>query len=282
MGTLTDSEHLSQKGLVPKMLHSSVKPAKRFRTWIRASCFLGESLALLVAVIEGSLHTQARPASPYLKLYQSDPELGVVMKAHQRQSWDPTGHHELIVRTNAYGFRGKEWPGTESSLRYSVRNTLEHPAVDIMVGNSHVFGYGIDEADTLSEQLGKLLKKPIYNLGVPTYGPWEYNQVLRRHISDIPPRIIWYILHPASDSYALFYPAKGRFRSPFGQLTNASFEAHGIQRILFQPWLSKSRVVDFFGVKYGLHPCFSKETKKHWWRLGLSKSITKTTIETRS
>ncbi|APR87274.1 hypothetical protein A7982_12623 [Minicystis rosea] len=75
------------------------------------------------------------------------------------------GNPVTRVRINAEGFRGADFaPPTAGEV--------------LVVGDSQVFGLGVEENETFSAELSTRTGRPVLDLGVPTYGPPEYNAIL--------------------------------------------------------------------------------------------------------
>ena len=71
------------------------------------------------------------------------------------QSWiDPKSSNKFFVRNNSYGFRGDEFD-TDSDI--------------VILGDSLVWGYGVNEPDMFANILVKKTNKKIINLGLPGY-----------------------------------------------------------------------------------------------------------------
>jgi hypothetical protein len=136
-------------------------PAPRRR---RLATRLGQSLAGLVvglAVAEGAFHLRDHGAFPHLNCYLADPVLGVRLRPGATERVVFGGSAVTDVRINAAGLRGPE---------------LGAPAADevAVIGDSQVFGLGVQEGETAAAALAAILHRPVINAGVPTYGPPEY------------------------------------------------------------------------------------------------------------
>jgi hypothetical protein len=196
-------------------------------------------------ISELGLRVVNHETSSQLALYQPESVLGYSMKPNQAQHWNPYHNQLVTVRTNSQGFRGPEWPGSQKKNGSASSTPGKRPPLDIMVGDSHVFGYGINEADTLPAQLGSLLKKPVLNMGVNGYGPSEYNDILQTHVPKLHPDTIWYVIDLASDPYDLLHSPTKRYQALHGYLQSSQVRESRYQRIIFHPWLKHSTIAKF-------------------------------------
>jgi hypothetical protein len=142
-------------------------------SWLGGLIKLVLWLAVGVAIAEVAIHYRDGGAFPYLHLYAPDAELGVRLMPGASQKVAFGGNPITSVRINHDGHRGAELaPAGTDDL--------------VVVGDSQVFGLGVEEDQTFAAVLGKTLGKPVVNAGVPTYGPLEYraviaDQLTRRH-----------------------------------------------------------------------------------------------------
>lgn len=88
----------------------------------------------------------------------------------------------LAVQPNDWVYRSKP---VNYNLNKDFYRTYEFETIDwtnsiVIFGCSCVFGVGLDEEDTLSRQLSKLLNKPVINIGVPASGIFYslYNSII--------------------------------------------------------------------------------------------------------
>lgn len=66
-----------------------------------------------------------------------------------------TGDYDVTIRFNKYGFRD------DRDLADSTRDDY------FAVGDSLAFGWGVEEADRVTEQLEKMINRPVYNISIP-------------------------------------------------------------------------------------------------------------------
>ena len=63
-----------------------------------------------------------------------------------------------------------------------------------IVGDSVAFGVGVNYNKTWFRLLSKELNLPITNYAVGGYHPWQYNEVIRKFVSNYPHRILFYCI----------------------------------------------------------------------------------------
>lgn len=66
-----------------------------------------------------------------------------------------TGDYDVTIRFNKYGFRD------DRDFAHSTRDDY------FAVGDSLAFGWGVEETDRVTEQLEKMIARPIYNISIP-------------------------------------------------------------------------------------------------------------------
>jgi hypothetical protein len=136
-------------------------------------------------------------AFPHVNLYEPDAELGARLVRNGSQRLAFTGNPATTVRTNSRGFRGGEWPApTENEL--------------IVVGDSQVFGLGVEDDQTVPARLGAVSKRQVINAGVPTYGPAEYLATARRLVKERPKAGVVLVFNVANDFFELERPNTSR------------------------------------------------------------------------
>jgi hypothetical protein len=112
-------------------------------------------------------------------IYQWDPEIGVAMRARVSRPMYWNGHtwrHE----TNAHGFRGASVDRADA----------------VFLGDSMVYGHGLPESSTISEQFRARTGSSVANLGQQGTCPLQSFVLLRRHATRLRPRWIFLSVHP--------------------------------------------------------------------------------------
>ena len=134
------------------------------RAWLRWALRAGMVVAgLFLGLVVAELVFRYRDAGafPHLNVYVADPELGVRLMPGATQKLAFGGNPVTRIRINDDGFRGADLPA---------------PSKDevLVVGDSQVFGLGVEEDETFSAKLAAATKRTVVNARVPTYGPGEY------------------------------------------------------------------------------------------------------------
>ncbi|MEY4580525.1 MAG: hypothetical protein RL701_5228 [Pseudomonadota bacterium] len=138
---------------------------------------LVKGLKVVAGIVAGLLlaevafHVRSGGAFPHLNFYEPDSALGVHLAPHAQMQLAFSGNPSTQVATNRLGFRGADWP------QAATRN---HDI--LVVGDSQVFGLGVEHTQTFSTQLEAALGAGVhvFNAGVPTYGPQEYTALVER------------------------------------------------------------------------------------------------------
>ncbi len=159
------------------------------------------SLGMVAGLVIAELAFSARDhgAFPHLNIYVPDAELGVRLRPGATEKISFSRNPVTSVRINDDGYRGGAWPA---------------PATDevIIVGDSQVFGLGVEENETFSAVLQTSLggSTVVRNLGVPTYGPREYNATVDEALAKRPAKIVVYVVNLANDLFEATRPNKDR------------------------------------------------------------------------
>jgi lysophospholipase L1-like esterase len=128
-------------------------------------------------------------AFPHLNLYTPDPVLGVRLLPGESMKLSFGGNPVTTVRINKDGYRGADFPppGDDEVL---------------VVGDSQVFGLGVEEQETFSARLQTMLPSAhVINAGVPTYGPPEYDRVLADLLEKRKAKRVVYVVNLANDLF---------------------------------------------------------------------------------
>ena len=112
------------------------------------------------------------------------PQVGVLYKPLQRKRMQ-NRDFDIEVATDEYGFRNTSpWPAR---------------AEVVAVGDSLVFGYGVDHAVTWTRLLEARLGKRVINLGMAGSGPGQYTRYFEHFGMKAHPRVLLYGLYPNND-----------------------------------------------------------------------------------
>jgi lysophospholipase L1-like esterase len=161
-------------------------------------------LAAGLAAAEGIFWARDEGAFPHLNLYVPDEGLGVRLRPGASQRLAFSGNPVTEVRVNAEGFRGADFPPPGSGEI-------------LVVGDSQVFGLGVEEHQTFSAELARILNergspRPVINAGVPTYGPAEYRAVVDEQTAKRRPTAVVFVVNFVNDLFEASRPNRDRHR----------------------------------------------------------------------
>lgn len=139
------------------------------RKWAMRGGLVVAGVLAGLALTELAFYLRDDGAFPHVNLYAADAELGARLRPNHSQRIAFAGNPVTSLRTNASGYRGADWPDPAPDAE---------PGEILVVGDSQVFGLGVEEDQTASAQLGEITGRTVLNGGVPTYGPEEYLAVV--------------------------------------------------------------------------------------------------------
>jgi acetyltransferase AlgX (SGNH hydrolase-like protein) len=173
------------------------RPRRRRLRWLARTAMVVGGLFIGLVVAEIIFYMRDDGAFPHLNVYTPDPELGVRLEPGATEKVAFGGNPLSHVRINSEGYRGDDWPA---------------PATNevLVVGDSQVFGLGVEEDVTFSAKLAEALKRPVINAGVPTYGPGEYRAVIAEQIAKRHPKTVVLTLNLVNDLFEVNHANKDR------------------------------------------------------------------------
>ena len=188
------------------------------------------------------------------KLTQFDPELGWVNIPNAKINDD----RGTTYTTNSLGYRGGE---VDKSKKHIV-----------LVGDSIIYGSGVNDSETLANNLDKKIKDyQVINLGVGGYGIGQYYLRLKKEINRLNPILIIVNIYEGNDlgetlsgsSYGyekpLFYIKKENLKK---KEVGANFVNHSNLKLL-KTKIAKSSCTNIFSKSWILrHSIFSSYRKK--------------------
>ena len=150
-------------------------------------------LAIGCALAEGAFHLRDGGAFPHLNCYVPDATLGVRLRPGATEKVRFGGSELTSVRIHAAGLRGAELPA---------------PGGDevVVIGDSQVFGLGVQENETAAAAIAGVLHRPVVNAGVPTYGPPEYAALLEELLKARKPKTVVYVVNFYNDFFEATRP----------------------------------------------------------------------------
>jgi hypothetical protein len=197
-----DSEERLSEGR-DQRLSPAPKPVKKARRALGKNALrVGLGLLVGLCVTEGAFRVRDGGAFPHINVYVPDAELGTRLRpgATEKVQFGSTKNPVTRVRINSEGYRGDEWAAKSDDEI-------------VVVGDSQVFGLGVEEEETFSQELSRSLTKKKYvvrNMGVPTYGPGEYNKVLAEALAKRPAKTVVWVANMANDLFEAGRPNKDR------------------------------------------------------------------------
>lgn len=151
---------------------------------------LGLGVGLVVA--EGAFYVRDGGSFPHLNVYIEDADRGVRLRPNATEKIRFSKNPITSIRINSEGYRGAEWPAPAPTTEEVI-----------VVGDSQVLGLGVEENETFSAVLQSSLGGGhlVRNLGVPTYGPPEYNGVIEEALAKRPAKTVVYVVNLANDLF---------------------------------------------------------------------------------
>ncbi|GDX80523.1 hypothetical protein LBMAG42_23340 [Deltaproteobacteria bacterium] len=136
-------------------------------------------------------------AFPHLNLYVPDEKLAVRLLPGGEERIQYSTNPVSTVHINAEGYRGAAWAP---------------PSADeiVVVGDSQVFGLGVNDDETASAVLARTTGRSVINAGVPTYGPVEYLAVIDELLASRHPATVVLVLNFSNDLFEIDAPNTGR------------------------------------------------------------------------
>ncbi len=170
-------------------------PAPRKRKWLRRTLIasqivLGLGLGLVGA--EYGFAQRDEGAFPHVNFYVADPELGVRLEPGASMKFRLRENPLTTIHVNAQGYRGDDWPAASPGS-----------GEIIVLGDSQVFGLGVEDGETFSAKLAEATGRPVLNAGVPTYGPPEYLFLARELLAERKPKTLVVTLNYLNDPFEL-------------------------------------------------------------------------------
>jgi hypothetical protein len=197
-------------------------------------------LTLGVALAEGLFWFRDDGAFPHLNLYEADATLGVRLQPNASMKLRiASGNPVTTVATNSQGYRAPEW-GPPA------------PGEVLVVGDSQVFGLGVEARETFTARLAELLEVPTLNGGVPTYGPREYTAVVKDVLRTRKVATVVYVLNLSNDLFEVDRPNLGRHTVWDGWAVRTETAPAEVNDFPFRrDLMSRSHLV--FGARQWLH-----------------------------
>jgi hypothetical protein len=176
------------------------EPVASKPSWLRRGILIVLGLATGCAITEGVFRLRDEGAFPHLNVYAPDDKLGVTLAPGATQKTRVAPNPVCDVRINEGGLRGGPLPSPS-------------PDNVVVVGDSQVFGLGVQEGETFSAKLeASLGGRRVINAGVPTYGPLEYNAMAERWLEKTGAKTLIYVVNLANDLFEAARPNTERHK----------------------------------------------------------------------
>ena len=136
---------------------------------------VGVGVAVGLLLTEAAFYLRDDGAFPHINVLQPDESLAVRLTPDTTQRIKIADNPTSTLTINAQGWRGED---------FTERGGI------VVVGDSQVFGLGVDDADTTPAQLAALTGKPVYKDGEhlrPVYTRAHADYVDRIFLGEAPP-----------------------------------------------------------------------------------------------
>lgn len=183
------------RGLLHPLLVNDPTPARRHPARVALRVLWRTVVTLLFMAVAAELVVGAARdwAFPYLNLFEADPAYGVRLEADADTSLRSREGRVTDIETNTLGFRGDDWAPAPTDAVV--------PGRVLLLGDSQVFGYGVDVADAMAARLEAELGPgaEVLNAATPTWGPQEYVQAVADLAPDYRPEAVVFVANVAND-----------------------------------------------------------------------------------
>lgn len=163
----------------------------------KARRYAGRALSVMLGlgagagVAEAAFAARDQGAFPHLNVYVADAAYGARLRPLAATKVAFGGAKVSSVFIHGGGFRGKD-TGPEPAPR---------PGEVLFVGDSQTFGLGVEAGEAFPARFGELSQKPVYNAGVPTWGPPEFAKAIDELGSRRHPSVVVYVVNFANDPF---------------------------------------------------------------------------------
>ncbi len=165
------------------------RPAPSVPTLIRA--LLGLIVGLGLA--ELAFAARDRFGFPHVNIFVPDPDLGLRLRPRSGGTIVLNDNPPAAYTTGPAGWR---------SGPVLAKNTDSI----VIVGDSQVFGLGVEDDQTVAARLSHHTGRPVHNGGVPTYGPEEYLRAMDELLGASDARTAVLVINFANDLFELGRP----------------------------------------------------------------------------
>ncbi len=148
-------------------------------------------IACGVGVAEAAFWLRHHGAFPHLNVYDADSAYGVRLRPGATTRIAFGGSPATSVTIHAGGFRGNSAGAEPTAQKGEV----------LFVGDSQTFGLGVAANEAFAARYAELAKQPVYNAGVPTWGPPEFRKAIDELGRRRQPSSVVYVVNFANDAF---------------------------------------------------------------------------------
>ncbi|MEZ4448136.1 MAG: hypothetical protein R3B09_01570 [Nannocystaceae bacterium] len=214
------------------------RPRRRLRGLVIAAQVL-VGLGLGAVITELAFSSRDDGAFPHVNFYVADPELGVRLEPGATMRFQLRENPLSTIHVNSQGYRGGEWPAPGQGEL-------------IVVGDSQVFGLGVDDDATFSAVLSQKTGTSVINGGVPTYGPAEYMAVAGELLERRGASTVVVVLNFVNDPFEIDRPNRERHAVWDGWAVRSETAPESVVEFPGRRWLfSRSHAV--YALRRWLH-----------------------------
>ena len=165
---------------------SAASPAARLARRTAAALVAVAAALLAAELLARAAGVRPFPAWSPRYLHVADPELGLVPSPSfvGRQETD---EFSVEIRTNRLGLRSPE-PASDGERCVCV------------LGDSFAFGHGVAQDETVASRLQAILRTPVQDAGVMSYGTWQATARLRRLARELHPTTCVLLFYAGNDA----------------------------------------------------------------------------------
>lgn len=214
----------------------------RLRRWLFGCVVVVASVFVGVGLAEIALRTIVRSYSPItFDLYSRDPDGQLRLRPRARRQ-HTTPEWDVLVETNARGFRGGDWPGAGGRAL-------------IALGDSFAFGWGVEQNDTFLSKVERALVSAgsdagltnatvgirVLNAAVPGSGTTDQLALLRVLLRDIHPAVVLVCFYAGNDFQDVADGGASQFDVVDGLLERRALTSGWVDRV--RGWIKRKSYV---------------------------------------
>lgn len=215
------------------------------RRWPLRVLLVLAAMALGLVLGEQGFRRRDEDAFPHLRAYLPDPELGLRLEPNRSERIRFGGAPATTVHIGPDGLRGVLPP--PSAARDEV----------LVVGDSQVFGLGVEDDRTFAAVLQKSLGRTVVDAGIPTYGPPEYEAMIEKWTTARPIGVVVLALTFQNDFFEAERPNRERHESWDGWAVRKGSAPSSVTHFPGREWLYRESHL-FYALRRTLHEATDK------------------------